>query len=174
MDTIGNLFLWAIPVVILVAIPILVFLLFRYVIRHASIRRPKWFINELENLLNMYQNNDIQVEELLNRIPIHEGNRIILFQPDDIVDFSVTNNHVFLTDTQGSEYLADFNLKELENKLPLKFRRIHRSTIINTDLVKEVHKLDNGRFDVVMKCDRQRILSCSKSYKNNISSLISI
>ena len=110
----------------------------------------------------------------LARIPIHEGNRIILFQPDDIVDFSVMNNHVFLTDTQGVEYLADFNLKELEDKLPLKFKRIHRSTIINTELVKEVQKLDNGRFGVVMKCDRQRILNCSKNYKNNISSLISI
>jgi DNA-binding LytR/AlgR family response regulator len=174
MDKISDLLFWALPLVILITIWLLVILFIRLIIRRASMRKSKWFMHELENLLNKYQNNQIQVNDMFNRIPIHEGNRIILFQPDDIVDFSVVNNHVFLTDIRGNEYLADFNLKELEDKLPLKFKRIHRSTIINTALIKEVRKLDNGRFDIIMNCDRQRILNCSKTYKDTISRLICI
>lgn len=131
-------------------------------------------MKELEKMFNKYQNMEVRVSDLINRIPIKEGHRIILFQLQEIVDFSVLNNHVFLTDKSGSEFLADLNLKELEEKLPDSFKRIHRSTIVNTDLVTEVRKLDNGKFEIMMNCDKQRVLACSKNYNDNIKSLINL
>ena len=88
------------------------------------------------------------------------------------MDFSAENNYIFLTDVTGNNYLVDSNLADLEIKLPKEFIRIHKSTIINKNLIREVKKLGNGRFNLIMKCDKERVISCSKSYNEKIKSII--
>ena len=39
-------------------------------------------------------------------------------------------------------------------------------------MIHEVKKLENGRFNLVMKCEKERIVSCSKSYNEKIKDLI--
>jgi len=77
-----------------------------------------------------------------------------------------------LTDVIGKDYVVDSNLSDLEQKLPEDFIRVHKSTIINSKLIQEVKKLTNGRYDLVMKCEKERIISCSKSYNEKIKTII--
>jgi DNA-binding LytR/AlgR family response regulator len=95
-----------------------------------------------------------------------------LIRFDEIVDFSADNNYVFLTDVNGKDYVVESNLTELESKLPKDFMRVHKSTIINSKLIGEIKKLANGRYDLIMKCGKTRVISCSKNYNENIKSLI--
>ncbi|WP_167617371.1 LytTR family DNA-binding domain-containing protein [Maribellus sediminis] len=95
-----------------------------------------------------------------------------MIQFSEIVDFSTTNNYVFLTDINGKDYLVELSLSALEEKLPDEFIRVHKSTIINSKLINEVKKLDNGRYDLLMKCEKERVISCSKNYNEKIKSII--
>ncbi len=153
----GVLFVW------------LIIALIRYLNRTS---RQKLVVKELENQYNKYQDTTFTQKDIRDYFPVKEGNKISLIQFDDIVDFTASNNFIFMTDTAGKDYLVDSNLTDLETKLPKDFIRVHKSTIVNSKLISEVKKLANGRYDLVMKCNKERIIQCSKNYNDRIKSII--
>jgi DNA-binding LytR/AlgR family response regulator len=153
-----------------IVIGLVIIALIKY-IRRSSNNSSK-FSKELETHFRKFQNESVIPEDIRDYYPVKEGNKISLIRFDEIVDFSADNNYVFLTDINGKDYLAESSLTELESKLPKDFMRVHKSTIINSKLIAEIKKLANGRYDLVMKCDKSRIISCSKSYNENIKSII--
>ena len=69
--------------------------------------RPKRFDKELENQFNKYQDSTFTEKNIKDYYPVKEGNKITLIQFDEIVDFSTSNNFLFLTDVSGKDYLVD-------------------------------------------------------------------
>ena len=68
--------------------------------------------------------------------------------------------------TNGFDYLDDRTLKELESRLdPTCFLRVHRSSIINRDSLKELVSRGNGDYDGVMLSGD--IIRLSRHYRNN-------
>lgn len=143
-----------------------------WAINKAGKSRQKSLSSQLSKQFNKFREPPISKKEIKDYYPVKEGNKIILIRFDEIVDFSTSNKYVFLTDLTGKEYLADENLIVMETKLPNDFIRVHKSTIINRKLIKEVKKLGNGRFDLVMKCEKNRVISCSKNYNEKIKTII--
>lgn len=158
--------------VLLILLP--VYILFRVFknTRNKNTTSVKWSGEEVEKQLRKFREDDFAKRNIREYFPVKEGNKISLIQFNEIVDFSTTNNYVFLTDINGKDYLVDSSLTTLEQKLPGDFIRVHKSTIINSKLISEVKKLDNGRYDLVMKCEKERVISCSKSYNEKIKSII--
>ncbi len=152
-----------------VLILLLIIAAIKYFIRNS---RPKRVAKELEKEFNKYQDSVFTQKDIRDYYPVKEGNKITLIRFDEIVDFSASNNYVFLTDINGKDYLVDSNLIDLEAKLSNDFIRVHKSTILNSKLISEVKKLGNGRYDLVMKCEKERIISCSKSYNEKIKTII--
>ena len=161
-------------IILLILIPGLVIvlsvvLLIRYLIRKSKAPKNSIQPNAQEN----NQQEPLMSEEKIKEYyPVKEGNKITLIRFDEIVDLSAGNNFVFLTDVTGKEYVVDSTLADLEEKFPAEFIRIHKSTVVNKNMIHEVKKLENGRFDLVMKCEKERIVSCSKSYNEKIKDLI--
>ncbi len=54
--------------------------------------------------------------------------------------------------SQGKAYCVDYAMTELETKLdPKKFLRIHRSTVVNLEWIKEVASMPGGSLNVRLK-----------------------
>ena len=157
-------------IIFIVLIGLFILALIKYIRRPAN--RSRSISKELENQFSKFQNKSFEPEDIRDYYPVKEGNKITLIRFDEIVDFSASNNYIFLTDTSGKDYLVESNLADLESKLPKDFIRVHKSTIINSKQIAEVKKLGNGRFDLVMKCDKKRVISCSKNYNERIKSII--
>jgi DNA-binding LytR/AlgR family response regulator len=143
-----------------------------WAINKAGKSRQKSLSSQLSKQFNKFRESPISKKEIKEYYPVKEGNKIILIRFDEIVDFSASNNYIFLTDITGKEYLVDVNLIDLEAKLPKDFIRVHKSTIINSKLIQEVKKLGNGRFDLIMKCEKERVISCSKNYNEKVKTII--
>ena len=62
------------------------------------------------------------------------------------------------------------SLKRIINDLPENFKRIHRSTIVIADYIKESNSRGNGDYNVIMKCDR--ILRLSRNYAKPLKKLL--
>ncbi|WP_321347563.1 LytTR family DNA-binding domain-containing protein [uncultured Draconibacterium sp.] len=148
---------------------LLLVLLIRYLIRKNKASKN---VEQREGQIKNQQEPLITEEKIKEYYPVKEGNKITLIRFDEIVDLSAGNNFVFLTDVTGKEYLVDSTLADLEQKFPEEFIRIHKSTVVNKNLIHEVKKLGNGRFDLVMKSEKERVVSCSKSYNEKIRDLI--
>jgi len=137
--------------------------------------KPKWIFDQFDELMNKYHNKNINIKDLMETFPVKSGERIILVSMDKIIDFTVTNNFLFLTDFDNNEYLIDCSLKDLESKLPTNFVRIHRNTIINKSYIKEIKKLEDGRYDlIIMMNKKDKTMTCSKNYNDNIKDLLKI
>lgn len=112
-------------------------------------------------------------EQQLTRFSVKVGNKIALIPSDDVQFFCAEDKYTFLH-TAESEFIVDFSLKDLENRLPAEiFQRIHRSFIINLNYIKAIHKWFGGKLQLEMKNGKDIIVSRSyvRAFKEKINLL---
>ena len=106
----------------------------------------------------------------LRRVAVKEKGKII-FVPTDEIDFIEAQGNYLQLDMGNHSHLIRMRLHLLEQKLDAtKFVRIHRSTIINIDRVKEMHPLFNGDQTVIMKSEKR--LTMTRNYREKLKSLM--
>jgi DNA-binding LytR/AlgR family response regulator len=87
------------------------------------------------------------------------GSDMYLLDPSEIVAFQAEGELVHIV-TTSQRYLSDHSLKSLEEKLePKRFRRIHRSTIINTDHIRKISPLSSKRWLLKMSNNFEAVVS---------------
>lgn len=82
----------------------------------------------------------------LRKIVGRLGSDLHLLDPSEVVAFQAEGDVVYII-TASRRYYASHSLKVLEEKLPPgRFRRVHRSTIINTDQIRKISPLSSKRW----------------------------
>lgn len=82
------------------------------------------------------------------RFTVRDRDRILLVRVDDLEAVEAAGNYVTLV-TAGGRHLLRQTLAEMEAQLdPARFARIHRSTIVNVDRVREIRPDPHGDADV--------------------------
>ena len=98
-------------------------------------------------------------KDYLERIPVPAKGRFLFFNVRDLDWIEAEGNYLRLHGNSGS-YLIRGNMNEMEAKLdPEKFIRIHRSTIVNIQRVREVQPWFHGHHRVVMTSGQELKLS---------------
>ncbi len=102
----------------------------------------------------------------LDRVMIKAGGRISFLRAEEIDWIEAEGDYVCLH-TQGKKHLLRERISELEQRLePEKFVRIHRSTIVNIDRIKEMQPLFYGEYAVILH-DGTR-LTLSRSFRGKV------
>jgi DNA-binding LytR/AlgR family response regulator len=97
--------------------------------------------------------------ETLRKIVGRRGTDLYLLDPTEIVAFQADGELVHIV-TTAQRYLSDHSLKVLAEKLErTRFRRIHRSTIINTDHIRKISPLSSKRWLLKMSNNFEAIVS---------------
>jgi len=82
----------------------------------------------------------------LARLPIPTRQGIVLVDPDTISHATLEGELVTVFTTQG-EFLTDFTLNELVDKLPVEgFQRVHRRALLNLTHVTRLEPLETGGY----------------------------
>ena len=88
---------------------------------------------------------------------------------EEIRCFEASGNHVKVR-TADASYLLRETIKSLEARLdPDRFVRIHRSTIVNVENVREIRPWYTGEYIVVLAGGRE--LTLSRGYRANLPRL---
>lgn len=86
----------------------------------------------------------------LTRLMVKTAGRVLFIRADEIDWIEAHDNYVQLH-VGGKTHLLRQTMSELEAALnPAQFARIHRSTIVNLDRVKELHPHFNGEYLVIL------------------------
>jgi two-component system, LytTR family, response regulator len=102
----------------------------------------------------------------VERIPIKSNGRIILLKTDDIDWIEAEHNYVRLH-TRGVTHLIRETMSALEAKLNSKrFRRIHRSTIVNVERIREIQPWFRG--DAIVLLDNGQKLTASRNFRDRL------
>jgi two-component system, LytTR family, response regulator len=109
-------------------------------------------------------------EGMLEHIVLKTGNRSKVVRAD-AVDWIAADGVYARVHVDRSSYLIRTPMHTLETRLdPKRFVRIHRSTIVNIDRVKEVHEIDRGEYAVVLTDGTK--LKLGRSRKAQLESLL--
>ncbi len=116
-------------------------------------------------LIGKYAANEpvaVKRKGFLTRFMIRSGSRAAFIKAED-VDWIAADDYYIKLHVSGKSHLLRMSMTELEERLdPERFLRIHRSTIINFDRVKELHQNPNGASVVVLKDGTELKLSRSR------------
>lgn len=92
----------------------------------------------------------LMVKKEMKTLTVKIGDRILLIKLDDIIYIEAEDKYVFLHTADGKKHLTDFTISTLEEKLPDHFIRIHRSSIINSNHIREIRRGFNGAMIFIM------------------------
>jgi two-component system LytT family response regulator len=105
----------------------------------------------------------------LDRLFVRVGDTQRLLRVQDVRWIEAQDNYVRLH-LESENHLVRQTLSNLEARLdPKRFRRIHRSTLVNLDFVKEIHPWFNGQRPAVLQ--DATTLAISRSYRNGFQEL---
>ncbi len=108
--------------------------------------------------------------QFLERIVIKSGGRITFLNTRDINWIEADDKYVHLH-TAKAKPMVRQTLSAMESQLdPKRFRRIHRSAIVNVERIKELQPLFNGEHSVVLENGTK--LSLSRNYRDKLFELI--
>ena len=104
------------------------------------------------------------------RFPVKTPGRVFFVKMEDIDWIEAADNYVTLH--VGTEnHLLRETMSSIENKLdPDRFLRIHRSTIVNVDRIKELRPFFHGEYMTILKDGTQ--LSLSRSYREKLLAVL--
>lgn len=106
----------------------------------------------------------------LDWITVRKDERITLLKLEEICWIEARGNYVFLK-TPKAGHMTRATLNSLETKIdPQTFVRIHRSTIVNINRIKELQVWRPGEYRVVMLCDKS--FTMTRGYRERLEALL--
>lgn len=125
----------------------------------------KGYLSQLQNLVSGLN----EQETHLTNILVSVRNKLINIPVDTIIYIKADGNYAKLI-LEKDSYLTSYGLSKLEEKLnPQQFIRVHRSTVININHVKEAYSYPSSYELVMTNGDMVKV---SRSYLNIIRKLI--
>lgn len=107
-------------------------------------------------------------------IPVKVGDRVIFVRLDEVSYFKADEKYVSVVTKHSKSFVLDSSLKKLEDKLPSHFIRIHKSYLVNKNLLKEIRKYFNNRFILILNDYDQSKITSGRSYYSEIKELFEI
>ena len=124
-----------------------------------------------QHLLSMLK--DLQSggdQKHLQRLVVKSSGRVLFLRTDDIDWIEAAGNYLRLHVGQESHLLRE-TMNNIEKKLePSKFLRIHRSTIVNVERVKELQPWFGGEYIVILRNGKQ--LTLSRTYRGRLQEFL--
>ena len=105
-----------------------------------------------------------------SRLVVKSGKKTLLLQPEKIEWIEAERDYVRLH--QGSEsFLVRSSMNRLSELLdPRDFMRVHRSTVINLNHVREMRALNSGDYEILL--DSETTVLMSRGYRGALRELL--
>ncbi|MBT5704754.1 MAG: response regulator transcription factor [Verrucomicrobia bacterium] len=104
----------------------------------------------------------------LDRIIVKDGGRVLFIDPTQVRYFEASGNYVALH-LSGKTHLLHETLNKMEQRLASsQYLRIHRSTIVNLNFLKELQPHFNGEYIVILNDETRLKMSRTYSSKARI------
>jgi two-component system LytT family response regulator len=123
-----------------------------------------------ERVVELLDSRDGRQRPWLARISVRVGPKVLFIRTEDI-DWIEAEDYYVRIHVAGRSHLLREPLQSLEGKLdPSRFVRIHRSTIVNVERVREIHA---EKADYLVVLDNGRQLRMSRSRREGLERLFS-
>jgi two-component system, LytTR family, response regulator len=113
----------------------------------------------------------VRAQHPLRRVLVKAAGRVYAVRTEEVESIHAAGHYLELH-TAASTHLIRESIASLETRLdPARFARIHRSTIVNLDSVRELRPAFHGEFVVILHNGRR--LRCSRTYAEALTKAMS-
>lgn len=128
----------------------------------------------LDKYKRKYSEVPLGKDNIINRIPLNIGKRIVLVDISSIIYIESQNKNCIIHSTTG-EYIDNSTLKSFEDKLkPNGFFRIQKSYLVNTKYITEIYPWFNNAWCVRMEGFEDDVLPVSRNKIKKLKELLQI
>jgi two-component system LytT family response regulator len=107
----------------------------------------------------------------LDRLPLRSAGRVSFLRVDHVEWVDAAHNYVRIHGIDGHTHLVRGAISDLETRLdPERFVRIHRSTIVNVDRVRELELTAHGSYVAILEGGQR--LAVSRSFRDRLPTLL--
>jgi two-component system LytT family response regulator len=107
----------------------------------------------------------------LERLPLRSAGRVSFLRVDAIEWIDAAHNYVRIHGVDGQTHVVRGAISDLEARLaPERFVRIHRSTIVNVDRVRELELTAHGNYVAILTGGQR--LAVSRSFRDRLPTLL--
>jgi len=125
-----------------------------------TLLRARKYIDQFNNAENTSGNKS---EEYLNRLLIKTSKKMFFLEVENIICIEASGNYAKIN-TLNHSYLIRSTLKYLEQKLdPRNFARVHKSSIVNLNKVKELEQWFTGDYEILLNNGEK--IKMSRNYR---------
>jgi len=132
-------------------------------LEHLARKQPKEIHDQLSALLN-----EMRPAQTSDRLAVKTDGRIVFVKTIDIDWIEAADNYVSLHVGKESHLLRE-TMTAVEARMPKQFLRISRSTIVNTERIKELQPLFHGEYAVILRDGTK--LTLSRSHRDKLQQL---
>lgn len=93
-----------------------------------------------------------------DRIAVRHGERVVLVDPDDVLWAEAEGDYVRLH-TAARTHVVRTTMQAMADRLGERYLRIHRSTLVRLDHIREIRPRGGGRYAVVLATGERRNIS---------------
>ena len=111
-------------------------------------------------------------KKAMHSISVKSGEKILFIPLVEVSFFVAEDKYVFLNTTDGKQFLTNYTIASLEEKLPESFVRVSRSSIINSLLIKELQKYFAGKYLILMRDTKASKIETGSAYGDNLKRLM--
>lgn len=134
--------------------------------------RPSLNNTDIMRFLRSFEQNETKKE--LTSLTVKTGKKMLFLKLKEIAYFQAKDKYVTICLHNGVEHLYEKSLNRLEEQLPDNFKMIHRSLIINTNFIKEVHSYFNSRFAFILTDKNSTKLISGRSFQKEIKAWMNL
>jgi two-component system LytT family response regulator len=143
---------------------------FQTALQHVRVHAQREVANDLNQRLQTLLKDMKTERKYLERLVIKSGGRVFFLKVEEIDWIDAADNYAHLHVGHESHLLRE-TMSGLETKLdPEKFLRIHRSTIVNIERIKELRPSFHGEYTVILRNGTQ--LTLSRGYRDKLHELL--
>ena len=135
----------------------------RRALDHLAREKPEAIHEKLSALLT-----ELRPPQQIDRIAVKADGRVIFIKAGDIDWVEAADNYVSLHVGKESHLLRE-TMSSIESRLPKQFLRISRSTIVNSERIKELQPLFHGEYAVILRDGTK--LTLSRSHRDKLQLL---
>jgi len=145
-----------------------------YLLKPLDKERFKKAIDRVKKQMESKDKNTDKIFEILNKkegafsshIFVQKSDKFLNLPVTEVLHFEASGDYTIIS-TEKEQYLSSNGIGKLEGKLdPEIFIRVHRSTIININHLKEIEKHFNG--GLVVKMNNGKSFAVSRTYAKEI------
>jgi two-component system LytT family response regulator len=135
---------------------------FNLAVQRATERISSDSTANVEDLLKSIQGNTSEGAKYSSHLFVQKSEKLLNLEVKEIMYLEASGDYTVLS-TKNDQFLSSSGIGKLEEKLdPEVFIRIHRSTIINLNFLKEIEKHFNG--GLIVKMENGKSFPVSRTY----------